>query len=165
MRRAIWRASLCCVVLAVGSLGAEVPEPTAAPFRVLLVDCTKTLESTMRVGGLAGGIRQSGLAELTVLFSDVASRYDDPLAGRPLPTAPFDLILVVPRGVGDGTASVVWLLVAGNPEGNPTASSALKLLSAGMSLVFGSSVSAAGPLDDLWAALMASLYAAEGWLR
>jgi hypothetical protein len=137
----------------------------AAPFRVLLVDCTKTLESTMRVGGLAGGIRQSGLAELTVLFSDAASLYGDPLAGRTLPTAPFDLILVVPRGVDDGTASVVWLLVAGNPEENPTAWSALKLLGAGMSVVFGSSVSAAGPLDDLWAALMASFYAAEGWLR
>jgi hypothetical protein len=38
-------------------------------------------------------------------------------------------------------------------------------LGAGMSLVFGSSVSAAGPLDDLWAALTASLYVAEGWLR
>jgi len=165
MRRAIWWTSLCCVVLAWGSLGAEVPQPTAAPFRVLLVDCTTTLESTIRVGGLAGGIRQSGLAELNVLFSDVASPYDDPLAGRPLPTAPFDLILIIPRGVGDGTASVVWLLVVGNPEGNPTASSALKLLSAGMSLVFGSNVCGAGPLDDLWATLTASLYAAEGWLR
>jgi len=165
MRRGIWWATLCCVVFAVGSLGAETAQPTAAPFRVLLVDCTTTLESTLRVGGLAGGIRQSGLAELTVLFSDAASPYDDPLAGRPLPGAPFDLILVVPRGVGDGTASVVWLLVAGNPEGSPTASSALKLLGAGMSLVFGSNVSGAGPLDDLWAALTASLYVAEGWLR
>ena len=165
MRRAIWWCLLCCVVLAVGSLGAEAAERTAAPFRVLLVDCTTTLESTLRVGGLAGGIRQSGLAELTVLFSDAASPYDDPLAGRPLPAAPFDLILVVPRGVGDGIASVVWLLVAGNPEGNPTASSALKLLGAGMSLVFGSNVSGVGPLDDLWAALTASLYVAEGWLQ
>jgi hypothetical protein len=165
MKRAISWALLSCVVLAAGSLGAETPQSAAAPFRVLLVDCTTTLESTLRVGGLAGGIRQSGLAELTVLFSDVASPYDDPLAGKALPTAPFDLILVVPRGVGDGAASVVWLLVAGNPEANPTASSALKLLGAGMSLVFGSSVSAAGPLDDLWAALTASLYVAEGWLR
>ena len=165
MRREIWWALLCCVVLAVGSLGAEAAQPTAAPFRVLLVDCTTTLESTLRVGGLAGGIRQSGLAELTVLFSDAASPYGDPLDGRPLPAVPFDLIIVVPRGVGDGTASVVWLLVAGDPAANPPASSALELLSAGMSLVFGSNVSGVGPLDDLWAALTASLYVAEGWLQ
>jgi hypothetical protein len=165
MRRAIWWALSCCVVLSAGSLGAETLEPAAAPFRVLLVDCTKTLESTMRVGGLAGAIRQSGLAELAVLFSDAVSPYDDPLAGRPQPAAPFDLILVVPQGVGNGTANVVWLLVAGNPQVDPTASSALKLLGAGMSLVFGSNVRGAGPLDDLWATLTASLYVANGWLR
>jgi hypothetical protein len=165
MRRAMGLALLCCVLLAVGGFGVETPVPTAAPFRVLLVDCTTTLESTLRVGGLAGGIRQSGLAELTVLFSDAASPYGDPLAGRPLPAVPFDLIIVVPRGVGDGTASVVWLLVAGNPAGNPTASSALELLSAGMGAVFGNGVSGVGPLQDLWVALTASLYVAEGWLR
>jgi hypothetical protein len=31
--------------------------------------------------------------------------------------------------------------------------------------VFGGGVRALGPLDDLWATLTASLYAAEGWLR
>jgi hypothetical protein len=165
MRRAMGLALLCCVLLVVGGFGVETPVRTAAPSRVLLVDCTTTLESTLRVGGLAGGIRQSGLAELTVLFSDVASPYGDPLAGRPLPVVPFDLIIVVPRGVGDGTASVVWLLVAGNPAGNPTASSALELLSAGMGAVFGDGVSGVGPLQDLWVALTASLYVAEGWLR
>ena len=165
MRRAMVPALLCCVLLVVGGFGVETPVPTAAPFRVLLVDCTTTLESTLRVGGLAGGIRQSGLAELTVLFSDAASPYGDPLAGRPLPAVPFDLIIVVPRGVGDGTASVVWLLVAGDPAANPTASSALELLSAGMGVVFGGNVSGVGPLQDLWVALTASLYVAEGWLQ
>ena len=165
MRRAMVPALLCCVLLVVGGFGVETPVPTAAPFRVLLVDCTTKLESTLRVGGLARGIRQSGLAELTVLFSDAASPYGDPLDGRPLPAVPFDLIIVVPRGVGDGTASVVWLLVAGDPAANPPASSAIELLSAGMSLVFGSNVSGVGPLDDLWAALTASLYVAEGWLQ
>ncbi len=160
MRRTAWIvvAISCCLVVGAVSVAA-------ASYRVLLVDGTKTLEATLRVGGLAGAIRQSGLAEVSVIFSDATSPFADPLAGQLLPTTPFDLIIVIPRGVGDGTADVVWLLIAGSPGANPTASSALSLLRSGMGLVFGSGVRALGPLDDLWATLTASLYAAEGWLR
>jgi hypothetical protein len=137
----------------------------AAPYRVLIVDGTATLEATLRVGALAGAIRQSGLAEVTALFSHVDSPYADPLAGKPLPAAPYDLVMIIPRGIGDGTWSVVWLLVSGNPAGDPTVSAALAALGGGMNLAFGEGVCAAGPLDDLWAALTASLYVAQGWLQ
>jgi hypothetical protein len=160
MRRTAWMviAVLCCLVVGAVTVGA-------APYRVLLVDGTKTLEATLRVGGLAGAIRQSGFAEVSVIFSNVTSAFADPLVGQPLPTTPFDLIIIIPRGVGDGTSDLVWLLIAGSPGANPAASSALSLLSSGMGLVFGGGVRALGPLDDLWATLTASLYAAEGWLR
>ncbi len=160
MRRTAWRIVVICCCLMVGAVAAG-----AAPYRVLLVDGTKTLEATLRVGALAGAIRQSGLAEVSVIFSDATSPFADPLVRQPLPTAPFDLIIVIPRGVGDGTSDVVWLLVAGSPSANPAASSALSLLSSGMGLAFGGGVRGLGPLDDLWATLTASLYAAEGWLR
>jgi hypothetical protein len=149
---------VCCCV----AVGAAC---TAAPYRVLLVDGTKTLEATLRVGGLAGAIRQSGLAEVAVVFTDEESAYADPLSGMPAPESPYDLMIIIPRGVGDGTADVVWLLVGGNPAANPAASTALATLSAGMDLVFGGAVRGQGPLDDLWATLAASLYVAEGWLR
>ncbi len=160
MRRSVWVIVAVCCCLAIGAARA-----VAAPYRVLLVDGTKTLEATLRVGGLAGAIRQSGLAEVSVIFSDASSTFADPLAGEPLPAEPFDLIIIIPRGVGDGTADAVWLLVAGNPYANPAAFSALSLLSSGMDAVFGGAVRALGPLDDLWATLAASLYVAEGWLR
>jgi hypothetical protein len=160
MRRTAWMviAISCCLIVGAVTI-------VAAPYRVLLVDGTKTLEATLRVGGLAGAIRQSGLAEVSVIFSDATSTFADPLVGQPLPATPFDLIIIIPRGIGDGTSDLVWLVVAGSPSANPAASSALSLLSSGMGLVFGGGVRALGPLDDLWATLTASLYVAEGWLR
>jgi hypothetical protein len=150
-------AVFCCV--AIGATGA------AAPYRVLLVDGTKTFEATLRIGGLAGAIRQSGLADVSVIFSDAASPFADPLAGKPAPELPFDLAILIPRGVGDGTADIVWLLVGGGLAMDSQALPALSALRTGIELALGGAVRALGPLDDLWATIMASLYVAEGWLR
>jgi hypothetical protein len=160
MKRAAWiGVAIACLLIAAGS------RADAAAYRVLLVDATTTLEATLRVGALAGAIRQSGLAEVSAVFSDAESPYDDPLVGKSLPTLPYDLVIIIPRGIGEGTSSVVWLLVSGNPAADPAVSTALAVLGGGMSLVFGEGVHAAGPLDDLWATFTASLYVAEGWLR
>lgn len=158
-------ALLSLVVASVG-FAAKAGDPPAFPaYRVLLVDGTKTLASTMRVVGLAGGIRQSGVAELTVLFADGVGPFDDPLHGRERPGAPYDLILIVPRGIDDGTASRIWILVAGNPAASDLVSTAVGLLGQGVDLAFSGLARAVGPLDDLWAALSASLYVQQGWLR
>lgn len=159
MRRNAWIAiAACCLV--VGTLAV-----TAAPYRVLLVDGTKTLEATLRVGGLAGAIRQSGLAEVSVLFTDVVSPYDDPLAGREAPAEPYDLVLIIPRGVGDGSADIVWVLVGDAVGVSPELASSFNLLSSGIGMAFAGAVRALSPLDDLWALFTSALYASEGWLR
>jgi hypothetical protein len=160
MKRVTWVVVAVCCCLVVGAASVA-----ATPYRVLVVDGTKTLEATLRVGGLVGAIRQSGLAAVSVIFSDAVSSFDDPLAGEPLPAAPFDLIILIPRGIGDGTADVVWLLAAGSLAASPDAASAIALLSSGMDLVFGGAVRALSPLDDLWALFASALYVAEGWLR
>jgi hypothetical protein len=150
---------VCCCALVMGAACA------AAPYRVLLVDGTKTLEATLRVGGLAGAIRQSGLAEVSVLFTDATSAFADPLAGRLVSATPFDLVIIIPRGIGDGTDDIVWLLAAGSLASSADTPSALALLKSGMALAFGGTVRALGPLDDLWATLTSAYYVAEGWLR
>lgn len=150
-------AILCCVAIGVAC--------AAAPYRVLLVDGTKTLEGTLRVGGLAGAIRQSGMAEVSVVFSDVESPFGDLLAGKPAPESAFDLLILIPRGVGDGTADIVWVLVGNGLVVNPEAASSFSLLSSGIGLAFAGAVRVMGPLDDLWALIMASYYVAEGWLQ
>ncbi len=159
MRQSTWAMLVVCFCVLVGAACA------AAPYHVLLVDGTKTLEATLRVGGLAGAIRQSGLAEVSVLFTDATSTFADPLAGRPAPATPFDLIIIIPRGIGDGTTDIVWLLAAGSLASSADAPATLSLLKSGMGLAFGGAARALSPLDDLWATLTAALYAAEGWLR
>ncbi|MEW5825722.1 MAG: hypothetical protein AB1778_02740 [Candidatus Bipolaricaulota bacterium] len=145
-----------------------VVAPTAAQearYRVLLVDGTKTFTSTMRVVGIAGAIRQSGVADLTVLFADGLGPFDDPLAGRQAPEAPYDLILIIPRGIDDGSATRIWLLVAGDPSSRPDAAQAMALFQEGIAAAFAGLASAVGPLDDLWAALAASAFVNGGWLQ
>jgi len=159
MRRSAWVAiAVCCLV-------ASAIGVAAAPYKVLLVDGTKTLEATLRVGGLAGAMRQSGLAEVSVLFTDVVSPYDDPLAGRETPAAPYDLVLIIPRGVGDGSADVVWVLVGNAIAASPELASSFSLLSSGIGMAFSGAVRALSPLDDLWALFTSALYVSEGWLR
>jgi len=158
-------ALLGFVIASVGFAANAGDSPPPPAYRVLLVDGTKTLASTMRVVGLAGGIRQSGVAELTVLFADGGGPFDDPLRERERPSVPYDLILIVPRGIDDGTASRIWILVAGNPAASDLVSMAVGLLGQGVDLAFSGVARAVGPLDDLWAALSASLYVQQGWLR
>jgi voltage-gated potassium channel Kch len=148
-----------------GSFAAAAESGSPSPYRVLIVDGTKTLVSTMRVVGLAGGIRQSGVADVTVILADDLGPFSDPLPDQPRPEAPFDLILIVPRGIDDATATRIWVLVAGNPRENPLAAQAVELLRAGIDRAFAGIASAVGPLDDLWAALTASYYVLEGWLQ
>jgi hypothetical protein len=159
MRRSAWAVIAVCCCLFVGLACA------AAPYRVLLIDGTKTLEATLRVGGLALGIRQSGLADVTVLFTDEESPFADPLLGRPAPGAPFDLIIIVPRGIGDGSCDFVWLLIGWDTLTAPAASAAAEALNSGIKLAFGNAVRGLGLFDDLWATLTAAFFVGEGWLH
>ena len=160
----VWIVSVLLVGTATVA-GQQDTSVTAPAYRVLVVDGTKTLNSTMRVVGLAGGIVQSGLADVTVLLADDLGSFDDPLMDRPMPDEPYDLILVFPRGVDDGTAYAVWMLVGGAPSVTAGIEQALALLSEGVGTAFGGTVSAMGPTDDLWAGLTAALYIQMGWLR
>lgn len=157
------KLALVSLLLVAVALGAA--SVAAAPYRVLLVDGTKTLEATLRVGGLAGAMRQSGLADVSVVFTDAVSAYDDPLADVPLPAEPYDLVLIIPRGVGDGTTDIVWLLVGQSLAAQADSTTSLSLLQSGIGLAFGGAVRALTALDDLWAFLMSALYVSEGWLR
>jgi len=160
----VWIVSLLLVGTATVA-GQQDTSVTAPAYRVLVVDGTKTLNSTMRIVGLATGIKQSGLADVTVVLADDLGSFDDPLVGRPLPEEPYDLVLIFPRGVDDGTAYAVWMLVGGDSSEAAGIDQALALLSEGIRTAFGGTVSAMGATDDLWAGLTTALYVQMGWLR
>ncbi len=139
-----------------------------ASARLLLVDETKTFASTMRVAALAKTIREFEFVplELTIRLADVASSYDNPLAIEPLaPEAPFHAIVIIPRGIDDGSVDQIWILttVASSPPSPEW--EGVELLSLLIDAIFDGLASAVDPMEDLWPAILSAGYAAQGWLE
>lgn len=133
-------------------------------LRLLLVDETKTFSSTMRVGALAGVLKKTGMVDLSVKMIDVDSSYVDPLTGLNVPKQPYDLVLIIPRGIDDGSISQIWL-VSEFYESSTPQYALLVGLSRIVNQVFQGIATATDVSQDLWPAGYAALYQEEGWLR
>ena len=160
------------VLIAVAALMTAVPlgvlAQEAPPLvRVLVVDETKTFNSTMRVAGLVGALRQVGVFNVGVTLADVTSSYDDPLAGR----APeegeeaYDLIVVLPRGLDDGSIDQIWIVSAGLNSLLPGVSVALDVAAGIVDQVFAGIGEAIDVSKDLWPCLLWAVYSTKGWIR
>lgn len=133
-------------------------------LRLLLVDETKTFASTMRVGALAGILKKTGMVDLSVKMIDVDSSYANPLTGLPVPEQPYDLVLIIPRGIDDASISQIWL-VSKYYESSTPQYALLAGLSGIVDQVFQGLAAATDVSEDLWPAGYAALYREEGWLR
>ncbi len=135
--------------------------------RVLVVDETKTFASTMRVAGLVGGLRSVGLFDVGVALADVASSYDDPLADRSLEEGeePHDLIVILPRGLDDGSVRQIWLVSAGLSSLSPSVTASLDVLTGILDQVFAGIGEAIDVSEDLWPCLLWAVYSTKGWIR
>ena len=155
------------LVLLLGLTLVGVAQPSPQPIRVLVVDSTKTFLSTMRVGGLVGGLRGTGLFEIDVRLSNVAGAYQDPLDGevRDEDIAPYDLILWIPRGIDDATASHIWVVSNGPTVLSPQVNVGLRVCEQVINQAFAPMASAAGVYDDLFPAFLWALYVQEGWMN
>ncbi len=155
-----------CVLVVATALMASA-QAGAEPIRVLVVDETKTFNSTMRVAGLVGALRAVGVFEVGVTLGDVTTNYDDPLAGR-LPEAgegPYDLIVILPRGLDDGSISHIWIVSAGLSDLPPAVTAALGVLAGTVELVFAEIAEAIDVSEDLWPCLLWAVYSTKGWIR
>jgi len=169
MNRRIRTISIALAVVAVlGVAGFAQQAATTAPetlaARVLLIDESRTFATTMRVGALAGILRDVGV-DLEVRLESVSTSYVDPLAEAVVPDEPFDLILIVPAGIDDGTVHEVWLLYSHRTATSPEALSVLEPLHALLGAVFDGIGTPADVAEDLWVGLLASYYEMRGWLR
>ena len=133
-------------------------------LHLLLVDETKTFASTMRVGALAGVLKKTGMVELTVKMIDVDSSYADPLVGLDAPQQPYDLVLIVPKGIDDGSIAQIWLVSEYYEDSTPQ-HTLLAGLSQIVDKVFQGLAEATDVSEDLWPAGYAALYREEGWIR
>jgi hypothetical protein len=154
---ALWMA------LPLTSLSQETPPLV----RVLVVDETKTFASTMRVAGLVGALRSAGLFDVGVALADVTSSYDDPLAGRDPGEAEeaYDLIVILPRGLDDGSMSQIWIVSAGMSSLPPIVTTSLDLLTGIVDQVFAGAGEAIDVSEDLWPCLLWAAYSTKGWIR
>ena len=163
---AIIIALLMGLGLSIAGTAEPATEELASPLRLLLVDGTKTFASTARVGALAGAVRSTGMFDLDVRFSSETCPYDDPLACEvDIPATPYDVVVIIPRGIDDGTASTVWLVTGILPWTSPEGWPAVAAVGGMIDQVFAGLASAVDPSADLWPAFAASLYQAQGWLR
>jgi len=155
-----------CVLVVAGALVASA-QPEVASIRVLVVDETKTFNSTMRVAGLVGALRSVGLFDVGVALADVTSSYEDPLVGREPEEGGelYDLIVVLPRGLDDGSVRQIWIVSAGLDALSPSVATGLGVLSGVVDRVFDGIGEAIDVSEDLWPCLLWAVYSTNGWIR
>jgi len=155
------------LLLVLGIASVSIAQEPPAAMRVLVVDSTKTFLSTMRVGGLVGALKQVGLFEVDVRLSDVSSSFVDPLEGlsRPSDVMPYAAILVVPRGVDDGSAQWIWVVTDGLDRLSPGERTGVAVISQVVNQVFDGVGTATGVTDDLFPAFLWAVYVQEGWMN
>ncbi len=144
-------------------LGQEMPPS----IRVLLIDETKTFTSTMKVAGTIGALRQMGLFDVSVRLAAADTDYADPLAGI-APEAgqePFDLILILPRGLDTKTHVSIWLVSDGLDHLPSFTRGAVELISNVVDQVFAGSGQTTDVSEDLWPGFLWAAYVSKGWIR
>ncbi len=163
-RYVVWFV-MCCILVGIGLSVQTTGQENVAGVRLLLVDETKTFASTMRVGALAGALKGLRLFEVSVRLVDVESSYEDPLVGASLDQAPFDIILILPRGLDDDSVSQIWLATTGLESLAPTVRAGVDTASHIVDQIFQGIGEAIDVSEDLWPGLLAALYQKKGLLR
>lgn len=133
------------------------------PFKLLIVDETRTFVVSMRLELLARALKRTGLFALSTRVVEVDSSFADPLQGLE-PDQRYDLILIAPRGLDDRTVRQLWIVTRPFNEVSPgliQAVSALKRLVAQLSQGL---VAAVDVTEDAIPAIFATIFIRRGWL-
>jgi len=145
------------VVLVVGAWGDETPS-VEQPARLLVIDETHSIQSSLQIGQFALALKGTGLF-------DMDARTDIPLGGNVSDWA-YDLVLIVPE-----SPSQLWIVTADLPATlSPSIQAAFQVLKNTAIRVYEgeSALDARSVVDvteDLFSAIYGGLLAANGWLR
>jgi hypothetical protein len=143
------------VVLAIGALGDEAPG--VEPVRLLVIDETHSIQSSLQIGQFALALKGTGLF-------DMDARTDIPVNGNPS-TEAYDLVLIVPE-----SPSQLWIVTADLPATlSPSVQAAFQVLkNIALRVYEGESAldarSVADVTEDLFPAIYGGLLAQNGWL-
>lgn len=149
-------ALVLLVALAGGVLGNEAP--STEPPRLLIIDETHSIQSSLQIGQFARALKETGLF-------DMDARTDIPVNGNSEGPA-YDLVLIAPE-----RPSQIWIVTADLPATlSPSVQASFQVLKKTALLVYEGerSLDARSVVDvteDLFPAIYGGLLAGNGWLR
>ncbi len=157
------RLGLCTLA----ALGLLVSEGSAQSSKVdlLLVDETQTLQASLMVQIYARALQESGLFNLEAKIVQVKSSYDDPL-GVNSTDKKYELIVIVPRGIEDGSVLSIWLITKPiGPQTRPELLQALQLIRERIAQGSGGLFKALTVMDDGALGIFSTVFEHHGWLK
>ena len=154
-------------LLPLGTIAAAQSTPAPHPrnqVRLLIVDETQTFTASMRVGVAANILKKTGLFTIAADMVTVASSYADPLAAKTPPAQPYDVVIIFPRGLDDGSVHQIWVITRNLAALPPAVTTAVTMLETVINKVFTGVGAATDVNADLFPGLFSALYVKEGWL-
>lgn len=132
---------------------------------LLLVDETQTLQASLMVQIYARALQESGLFNLEAKIARVESSYDDPL-GVNTTDKKYELIVIVPRGIEDGSVPQIWLITLPiGPQTRPELLAAIELIRQRVAQGSAGLFKALTVLDDAALGIFSSVFERHGWLK
>lgn len=132
---------------------------------LLLVDETQTLQASLMVQIYARALQESGLFNLDAKIVSVQSSYDDPLGVNPTEKR-YELIVIVPRGIEDGSVPQIWLITRPiGPQTRPHLLAAMELIRQRVEQGSAGLFKALTVMDDGALGIFSSVFERHGWLK
>lgn len=155
------------VLTSIIALGALISSASAQSNKVdlLLVDETQTLQASLMVQIYARALQESGLFNFEAKIVRVESSYDDPL-GVNTTDKKYELIVIVPRGIEDGSVLSIWLITKPiGPQTRPELLNAIELIRQRVTQGSGGLLKALTVMDDGALGIFSSVFEHHGWLK
>ncbi|MCS6937350.1 MAG: hypothetical protein NZ610_07785 [Candidatus Bipolaricaulota bacterium] len=132
---------------------------------LLLVDETESLQASLMVQVYARALQETGLFNLEAKIVRVRSSYDDPLGVNPTDKK-YELIVIVPKGIEDGSVPQIWLITKPiGPQTRPELLKALALIRQQVDQGSGGLFKALTVMDDAILGIFATIFERNGWLK
>lgn len=153
-------------LLSLVAVGACIASAQAqSKVDLLLVDETQTLQASLMVQIYARALQESGLFNFEAKIVRVESSYDDPL-GVNTTEKRYELIVIVPRGVEDGSVPQIWLITKPiGPQTRPELLNALELIRQRVAQDSRGLLKALTVMDDAALGIFATVFERHGWLK
>lgn len=141
----------------------SVAQPTER-VDLLLVDETQTLQASLMVQIYARALQETGLFNFEAKIASVQSSYDDPL-GVNATDKKYELILIVPWGIEDGSIPQIWMITRAVHEVRPEVIAAVQIIRQRVSQDSGGRLKALSIMEDAALGIFASTFQSNGWLK